>query len=85
MENDHAEMEQWQELVLEFDEIQEPVSRNASISSVANDGRGFSKVSRTGGQESTSSLMAFRLPLMTNNVVRRNVNEVKVMAVTVDE
>jgi len=83
VENDHAEMEQ--ELVLEFDEIQEPVSRNASISSVENDGRGFSRVSRTGGQESISSLMAFRLRLMTSNVVRRNVNEIKVMAVTVDE
>jgi len=83
VENDHAEMEQ--ELVLEFDEIQEPVSRNASISSVENDGRGFSRVSRTGGQESISSLMAFRLRLMASNVVRRNVNEVKVMAVTVDE
>jgi len=85
VENDHAEMEQWRELVLEFDEIQEPVSRNASISSVANDGRGFSRVSRTGGQESISSLMAFRLRLMTNNVVRRNVSEVKVMAATVVE
>jgi len=83
VENDHAEMEQ--ELVLEFDEIQEPVSRNASISSVENDGRGFSRVSRTGGQESISSLIAFRLRLMTSNVVRRNVNEVKVMAVTADE
>lgn len=71
--------------MLEFDEIQqEPVSRSALISSVANDGHGFSRVSRTGGQESIFSLMEFRLCLMTDNVLIRNVNATKVTAATVE-
>jgi hypothetical protein len=80
-ENDQAEMELWREPVLELEEIQEPPSHKASMSSVANDGLNFSADWRAAGR---GSLMSLRLRLMMNNVPMMHEKAANVTAATVE-
>ena len=66
-------MEFGRELALEV--IQDAPSRIASMSSVANEGLGFSSICLTGGQ-SFDELTAERFFLMTNSVRKRQPNAI---------
>lgn len=68
VENDQLSTESWWELTDALDVIHELPSRMASMSSVANEGRGFASTSRTGGQLSAGPFKAARLRLMVTSV-----------------
>ena len=72
MENENAEMDSRRELAREV--IQELPSFNASMSSVAKDGRGFSSAPVAGGQWSLMSFSAARLRRIMTNVPMRQPN-----------
>lgn len=69
VEKENAETDSRRELAREV--IQELPSFNASMSSVAKDGRGFSSIPVAGGQGSRISLSAARLRLIMTNVPMR--------------
>lgn len=83
VENDHWEMELCRELAL--DVIHDAPSRIASISSVANEGLGFSSITLTGGHGSDSSFIEARLRLIMRRVPTRQPNAKLLRAAMVEE
>jgi hypothetical protein len=65
--------------------IQEALSRRASTSSVANDGRGRSSTSFKGGHGFTRSSRASRLCLILSTVMCREISKMLLRTARVDE